>query len=351
MRHAAEPPDAPPKPHAFLWSLLIALGAFAIVAAALFRFYVPGQVVKFPLSEYEIMTLQGTGTSYFSAARLTELSGVTMQATLTIKGDAARAKATGNHDLAFWRSFTSVRDITNHAQFQYSYTQFAFHRQTGRLINCCASGVDGKRGIGQGGQGYVWPIGTQRHSYTVFDTTALKSFTARYAGQATTAGITTYRFAETVPGQQIGMQTIPGSLIGLKAASVTLPEYYTAVKTYWVDPVTGNPLKVGQDERLTLRDDSGVTRLVLFDGRLTTTPASVRTVAASDRADLRKIGLITGIIPLTGLILGILLLAAGLLLRRRWLTGGPMAAGAGPDDDASARPTWPHRRVSPRPGA
>ncbi len=316
MSHAAEPPRTP-RPRTFLWTLLVAFGAFAIVAAALFRFYLPGQVIKFPLNEHEIMTLQGTGVNYFSAAKLTEITGVTMQATYTVKGTAADAKATGKPGVAFWRSFTSVRDITNHVQFQYAYTQFAFDRRTGVLVSYRGNEVGDKRGIHVSGQGFVWPFGTDKHNYQLFDTTALRAYPARYTGTATTAGIRTYRFVESVPGQQVGTQAVPGSLIGVKAASVTLPEFYTAVNTYYVDPVTGNPLKISQAQRLTLRDNSGVTKLVLFDGRLTTTPASLREVADLDRTGLSKINMITTTIPLAGLILGVLLLGLGLYLRTR----------------------------------
>ena len=96
-----------------------------------------------------------------------------------------------------------------------------------------------------------------------------------------------------------------------------MPEFYTAVNTFWVDPVTGNPLKISQNQTLTLRDQAGTTRLVLFRGNLTTTPASLRSVAAPDRANVSKIRMIGTIIPLISLGLAVVLAAGAVIAFRR----------------------------------
>jgi len=299
---------------------------------------VPGQVAQFPLNEYEIMTLQGHGVSYFSAKQLTELSGVTMQVTYTIKGQpASPAGLTG---AAVWQSFKWVEDVTHHVPFQYAYSQFALDRRTGQIVGWNGNMLGTAHPAAASGQSYVWPISAGKHSYRVFDQTAGRAFTARFAGAATTDKIATYRYVETVAGQRIGSQTIPGSLIGSAAASVTLPEFYSATVTYWVDPVTGDPLKISEHELLTLRDSSGVTRLVLLRGTLTTTPASVRTVSAPDRANLARFHLIGTVIPLAAGILGIVLLAAA-----AWLLAGRRPGTAAEDlVEQEPRPMQPSSR-------
>ena len=47
---------------------LAGLGAFLLVAALLLRFYVGGQLIKFPLNEYVKTTLLAKNVSYFSPA-------------------------------------------------------------------------------------------------------------------------------------------------------------------------------------------------------------------------------------------------------------------------------------------
>lgn len=317
MNHITAPHGATLGKKIVATFLLIGFGTFFLVSALLFRFEVPGRLARFPLNEYEIMTLRGTDVSYFSLAKLTELTGVTMQATYTIRGAPIPADTVKVPNVVVWQSFVAIEDLTSHLPFQYTYQQLAMDRSTGRLVNWRGNVIGSHRNPPVAGQGYVWPFGTGKHSYQIFDTNLLKPVTARYAGTATIAGITTYRFVETVRDQQIGTQTLPGSLVGLSAKSVTLPEFYSTTSTYWVDPVLGNPLKISQNETLTLRDSGGATRLVLLHGTLTTTPASVRTVAATDRSNLGKAAMIKDIIPATAGVIALILLAAGLLTAGR----------------------------------
>ena len=65
------------------------LGAFLLVLALLFRFYLPGQVIKFPLNEYSVSSLTGTDASYFSSQTATEVTGAKVRAVSTTQGDVA----------------------------------------------------------------------------------------------------------------------------------------------------------------------------------------------------------------------------------------------------------------------
>lgn len=297
-----------------LGSLLAGLGIFGIVLALLFEFFLPGQVVKFPLNEYEVMTLQGTGVTYFSSAKLSEVTGATMQSTLTVSGDVAAAGATKNSGIAVWKEFAATEDITNHVAYADSTQSLAFDRKTGQLINCCGNAVNANTNVHVGGQGYVWPFNAAKQSYQVFDNIALKPETARYEGAATVAGTTTYRYVESVTNQQIGTQTVPGSVVGMGSSTVTLPEMYTATNTFWVDPVTGNVIKLGQNQKVTLADSSGATKLVVFQGDMVTTPASTAAVAASDRSNFNKTHLIEDTVPLIIGIIGVVLFIAGIVV-------------------------------------
>ncbi len=298
-----------------IWPILTGLGVFFLVIAGMSRFYVAGQSVKFPLNEYSKSTLQGTA-SYFSAKQLQELSGVTMRVTFTVSGDVAAANATDNPNIAVWKSFTAIEDITHHQPFQYSAEKLAFNRTTGRLINCCGDyvGADHQRGLV--GQGFVWPLNTQRHGYLVFDSTALRPVRYRFAGTAIVHGVSTYRFVAHILGQQIGAQTVPAALLGQSGPSVTLPEYYTATDVYYVDPVTGTRLKENERERITLRDSAGATRLVLLDGDLVSTPASIAASVSADQSNALKIQLVEVYLPIGAAVLGLVALIAGLALSR-----------------------------------
>lgn len=293
--------------------VLVGLGAFLLILGVLARFYLPGQIVKYPLDQYIIATLHDPNGSYFSAAKLRELN-VPITATDTIRGDVTA----GSRNTAVYNEFTATRDDTNGVNFDYLVRHAAFDRRTGLLKNCCGSYINdgtGNRVVHLSGQGFYWPIDAEKKTYQIFDTTLDKAVPAKFAGTATVAGLQTYRYVEQVPPQQFATQTLPGSLVGIKdQPSVTLPEFYQATNTYWVDPDTGGPLKVQQNLLRTLRDSTGATRLVLFRGNMQFTPDSVDRYVKSDRDARDKKSLVTVKLPLVLVLAGLVALAVGIAL-------------------------------------
>jgi MFS family permease len=100
---------------------------------------------------------------------------------------------------------------------------------------------------------------------------------------------------------------------------VSLGEYYGGTQTFYVDPVTGGPLSTSQHTEVTLRDATGATRLVGSNISAATTPASVQAVVNKDVSGRNTITLADDTLPLIGLIVGLVLLLAGILMVQ---TGG-----------------------------
>lgn len=294
---------------------LTGLGAFFLVLALLLRLYLPGQVIKWPLNEYQVTTLTGHDVAYFNQGTLKVLTGVTVTATTTVEGDVAA----GTSGMAVWNEFTAIEDVTNNQPIQYVNQRSAFSRRSGLIVDCCGAYVSvtnvGTTDGGQAGLAYVWPIGTQPTTYEVFDPFLRRPEPVRYEGTATTGGMTTDKFVEQVTNQQITTQTLPGRLVRQPGQpSVTLPEYLTETVTYWVDPVTGAPLQVTENKTLSLEDASGATRLLLFRGVLSSTPATVKNLANTASSSHLKIELIEDVGPLVALLLGVILLVVGITL-------------------------------------
>lgn len=294
--------------------VLAGLGTCLIVFALLVTSWVTGQVIKFPLNQYATVTLSDPNASYFSAAKLTELAGVNMEATYTIKGNA---KA-GSSSTAVWNQFVYVYDQSNKQPVQSLSRTFAFDRRTAQLVNCCGSNINGSSSVRQTGYvGYVLPIGTKKQTYDVFDTNLNKAVPFTYSGIGDVEGTQAYKFTENVAPTQNGTQTLPGSLVNQAAASVTLPQYYQVQTTYWIDPVTGALLNVTQNEKLTLRNTDGSQALVLFDANLAATQASIDGLVALDNDQVSKASLVGTLLPLATGIVGLLLLIIGIVLARR----------------------------------
>jgi len=302
-----------------VWAVLTGLGVFFIMLAVLSRFFVPAQAVKFPLNEYTKTTLQANNASYFSSKSVTELSGVTLQATNTTKGDVAAAKSIGSSKVAVWQTYSAIEDITNHTSVSIPAdgNSLAFDRKTGVLVPWSGNTVGGKHfSVSGQEQGPLFPLGTGKKDYQVFDTTLLRPVTFHYTGTATTEGVATYVFVANIPATQVSTKSLPGALVGLKPSEVTLPEFYSAKETYFVDPVTGVPIAVDQNVQQTLQDNTGTTRLVLLSADFKTTAASAAANAKTVKDATTKINALKVIAPIVAGLLGIILLVVGLVLSR-----------------------------------
>ena len=295
--------------------ILAGLGTFLIAMAVLLPTWVSSQVIKFPLNEYETATLAASNASYFSPSALTEKTGVNLQATYTIKGDGAA----GSSSTAVWDEYSYVYDLTNRQAVQQMTRRFAFDRRTAVLVTCCGANVNGDSSIEQRGYlGYVFPIGTQKQTYDVFDPTLNRPVPFTYGGTSSVRGIQTYKFVENVAPVQVSTQVVPGSIVGLSAATVTLPEYYQIHLVYDVDPATGALINVNEHQTVSLRNPAtGAQALLLFDADLIATPATVNAVVALDNSGRNKLNLIETILPLVLGIAGGVALLAGILLARK----------------------------------
>ena len=294
-------------------TVLAGAGAFLVVLALLTKFYVAGQVVKFPLNEYLVLTLHDPNGRYFSASQLMVLD-VPVTVTDTIQGDVAASSGS----TAVFDEFQVVHDDFNNVNFSYLQRRAPFDRRTGVLVNCCNAYLNDDHSVHLSGQGFFWPLGAQRHTYQLFDTTLGRAVPATYAGTSVTDGLTTYRYVETVPAQMASTLTLPGSLVGMKnQPEVTLPEYYQSVNTYWVDPVTGLPLNVERNETLTLRDSAGAVRLLAFRADLKMNSSSIAEQASMARSNERKISLVSTILPLALLVLGVVAMGVAIALGAR----------------------------------
>jgi hypothetical protein len=302
-----------------VWSVLAGLGVFFIVLAIMSRFYLPGQAVKFPLNQYGINTLIADNASWFSPQNVSELSPVTLEITNTVKGNIAASDELGSSTYAVWQSFAVIEDTTDHQQVSIPAgpDQLAFNRRTGVLLQWKGNLIDGKPIKGTvSGQSYVWPLGTAKQSYEVYDTTLKKPVLFKYQGTATTQGIPTYLFVADIPPTQVGTQQLPGSLVGLKAPEVTLPEVYSSQEYYYVDPVTGAPISVERKVHEVLTDSTGATKLVLISADFKSAASSVASTIKTDNKYRNEINLVEKIIPVVALLVGIILLVIGLVLSR-----------------------------------
>ncbi|QKG19366.1 DUF3068 domain-containing protein [Actinomadura verrucosospora] len=305
--------------------VLTGLGAFLLITAVLVRFYVAPRLIAAPTDVYQVTRLRAENATYFDAASVKQVTGATVVATNTVRGDV-----TSSHgDIAVWDSATMIQDVTRGTTIEIQNQRVAFDRRTARLTTCCGASVDGDVSAPQSGVGLFWPVNATKKSKPVYDPATRRAWPAVYAGRERVHGILAWRFVQHIPYTKVeGAQLpdVPGDLLGRGKGGPAVPvdRYYQADATYWVDPRTGAPIDQEQKVLSTLQPKSGPGRLVVGQMDLRMTPESQRSLQHTSSDGASKIGLLRTAVPLGTAAVGAVLLAAGAFAgrARRWRPPG-----------------------------
>jgi hypothetical protein len=290
----------------FVGPVLLGLGVFLVVLAGLLKFFVADRVIVTPIDQYAQTTSIGPG-AFLDPAKLAVRSA-DLVAVRTLKGDVAAS----SKDVAVWD--VSVVLSTGDGQFvRASVDRVATDRRTGEAVNCCGEAVDSEP-TRHTGVSYKFPFDTQKQDYQFWDPNAKRAVTAKYVSEETVQGLTTYKFISQLPATQIDTQEVPGTLVGETAPSVQAPVYYDDTRTVWVEPKTGVIVKGSEQNLTTLRNSAGQDKINVLQFDLTFNEQTQRSQAQLARDNIGKIDLVTTWLPLIGLLVGIVLIAAGLLI-------------------------------------
>ncbi|MFB9251721.1 DUF3068 domain-containing protein [Sphaerisporangium melleum] len=289
--------------------VLIAIGAFLVTLAPLIRFQAADKLIAAPADYYGVSELRAQNARYFSVPKVKVLTA-DLDITVTTRGDVEESK--GDH--VVWDEFTAVNDVTNSASgIQLDQRRSAFNKYTGEGVDCCGVNVD-KEPVQMSGQIYLFPFGTQKRTYQVFNATARQSFDARFVGEDMVNGLPVYKFEQTVPPTKIDTLTAPASAIGMKkSGDVRVNRFYDGVVTYWVEPVSGSPVKQEQRRHDVLKTEDGVERseALVADAKMTPETVDRLVQGAIDGKD--QITLLKDTIPLVSLVIGLVVAVAGVV--------------------------------------
>jgi hypothetical protein len=309
--------------------VLVGLGTFLLVLAALLKFYAVPALAKAPLVPGEstggisTTTAAGTAEQLFDPSALAtggdpNRTNVPLKSTRTTRGDVAasqqeQAKA---DDLAIYDSFSNTVDDKN-VTISAGTMRVAFNRVTSVVSNCCDANVDGTKVDWQGINPLKFPFDVQQKSYDYFDDTIAKALPAEFTGTEDLDGLQVYNFKQTIPATQIGEQEVPGSLVGSTEPSVKAPRMYENIRTLQVDPVTGSIIAGVEAQKQWLAGADGSEKLVLIKATVGTDEATKQAAIDDAKANGSLLKLAGTTIPVVGLILGLVLLGVGLWLVTR----------------------------------
>jgi hypothetical protein len=301
--------------------VLIGLGAFLVSTAVLARFYVLDQVRVIPIDKLVQTVAPGTGTYFDSDPATLSEKRADLVATRRVKPDVAAS----NDTTGVWD--VSLKIETGDGAFVLaSVDRVAYDRKNAQSVHCCGEAVDSAP-VQHDGVTYQFPFSTAKQTYQFWDVTSRKAYPARYVSQEKIQGLTTYKFIQEIPTQELTKQEVPGSLVGESAPSFQAPVMYSNTRTVWVEPTTGLIIKGSEQTRTTLRNSAGEDKVIVLEATLTFDNATQRSQADLAKDGINQLRLVGLIVPLVGLILGLAFVVVGYLLRRS--SGRPQA---GADD-------------------
>ena len=288
--------------------VLVFLGLFLFFFGAVERLYAYPRLKKAPLDQYSQPVATGTGT-YFNRSpdKLTKVSGAELRNVRTVRGDV---KA-GSDEVAVWDSFNSTVDVADNGVITATQERIALDRVTAQSVRCCGENPTHQ------GLTLKFPFDTKKQSYQFWDGPAHAASPADFKGTEVVEGVDVYRFEQRIDRKTLRTQEVPGSLAGdPDADSVTTNVVYSNLKTLWVEPATGIIVKAQQDAIQVLETPEGEQVLTLLDAVLTYDDATVKANAEDASSGASQLRLLGTILPVGGVVLGLVLTSVGLYLLR-----------------------------------
>ncbi|PZF93954.1 DUF3068 domain-containing protein [Micromonospora deserti] len=168
------------------------------------------------------------------------------------------------------------------------------------------------------GQIYKFPFNTEKKTYQIFDRDLRDVRPAEFKGTETIEGIEAYRFEQVITEEKLNLaEDRVGLLLGKFALGATSGEVvYSNNRTVWVDPVTGSYLKVREVQRKTLVPNVG-SPTTLLDADFAYNEETIKASADRARQSRESLTLLGVYAPIGLALLGLVLVAAALLVARR----------------------------------
>lgn len=296
--------------------VLIALGAFLLVAAVLVRAYAYPALARVP-NNYDSMTyLQGSGVTIFDTDPEV-LAPITTDLSIsshTIAGNYPDAPK----GVVVWANSTTVKRADG-GIFQQSTELTPFDAVTGVASDYnvgFSSATEGQRDdVIREGQVYKFPFNTQKHDYQQWDAALGKATTAKFVGTSSIQGLPVYTFVQTIEPTAIDTVEVPGSVFGSKAPSVEATMMYGMVRTLSIEPATGSP--VNRVEQRTQYLSYQGKDVPAFEGTITYAPQTITDAVDQLKTQAPLLNAARLALPVGFGLAGLVLLSGGIVLARR----------------------------------
>ena len=303
--------------------VLLAFAVFFAALSPLMRWYAFPRLAKIPADQYQDMVLEAKGATLldYGTMKARKVSKVTIVQTL--KGNVEAAKKidrTAGRDVVVWDGLSYVQGPDGKMVSKIP-ERYIFDAHSQAPVHATGEMVDGDP-VKRTGIEFKWPFLTQKRDYEYFDAQTRTTNPIHYKGTQNFRGLKVYYFEQTIPWTKVHFpKAMP--VAGITADSIAKTGtsiWYTTVRKFWVEPVTGAPVYGEELHKEELRGGTLLgdrDKVTAFAGDVKMREDYVKHTVALVEHNRTLVLLMTSYLPWGFLILGVLLLALSLWLEAR----------------------------------
>ncbi len=332
-----------------LGAALFGFGVLALVFAGGLAFVVAPTVKQLP---YDLKPTQSVAEApnarflQITDGKAEVVESADLRSTISVTPDAKATSELGDPldgEAVVWLVGQQVvRTDTNTLISAYS-TSLAIDRGTAAAQPWDKQWLDtgnNQESVQYSGQIYKFPFGTEKKDYEIYDRDILATRPAKFVKTEEIEGLETYQFTQQITDE---VQVLPADRIAvlvpqLLKGATTGEVRYSNTRTVWVEPATGQFIKVEERQSKNLVGDNGQSVSIL-DATFTYTYDTIKNAVETSGENRRKLMLVGLWGPIGLAVLGAILIISALFLLNRYSgaslpaqRSGARHAASGPDD-------------------
>ncbi|WP_314413194.1 DUF3068 domain-containing protein [Streptomyces sp. DSM 40484] len=303
--------------------ILLALAVFFAALSPLLRWYAFPRVAKIPAGQYQDMVLEAKDATLLDYGSMTAKKVDKVTVVQTLKGNveaSERIERTANRDVVVWDGLSYVQGPDGEMVSKIP-ERYIFDAHTQEPVHATGESVDGAP-VRREGIEFKWPFLTEKRDYEYFDAQARITEPIHYKGTQNFRGVEVYYFEQTIPWTKVPFPKVM-PVKGITAESVAktgTTRWYTTVRRFWVEPVTGAPVYGEEIHREELRGGTLLgdrEKVTAFAGHVKMREDYIRSTVDLVKSQRLLVALMSTYLPWGFLVLGVGLLALSLYLEAR----------------------------------
>ncbi|GAA3557781.1 DUF3068 domain-containing protein [Streptomyces osmaniensis] len=318
--------------------ILLALAVFFAALSPLLRWYAFPRLAKIPANQYQDMVLEAKDATLLDYGTMKARKVPKVTIVQTLKGnveESEKIERTAGKDVVVWDGLSYVVGPDGKMVSKIP-ERYIFDAHSQEPVHATGEMVDGDPVKRQGIE-FKWPFLTEKRDYEYFDAQARITAPIHYKGTKDFRGVEVYYFEQTIPWTKVTFpKTMPVEGITPESVAKTgTTRWYTTVRKFWVEPLTGAPVYGEEIHKEELRGGTllgGRDKVTAFAGHVKMREDYIDHTVDLVSSNRTLVLLLTSYLPWGFLTLGVLLLALSLYLEAR---------GRRPGDPEPTRDTEP----------